>query len=299
MKITLSIYLYDKWKNNLYKMDSIPPVGFGTYRLEGEIAYRSVLAALKEGYRHIDTAPRYRNEMEVGRAIQDSGVLRTNIWITTKIPVDVIKKEKSQNSVLKAIRKSLQDLGVEYLDLVLLHGPVHEKVCPKDYLNRNMNAYKILEDVVNGCVEDLKEKVRRIGVSNYRIEHLKHILEGCQIKPYLNQIEVSPYFPRVELVEYCASQGVLVEAHSSLIKGEKFKDDALIKLSNETGFSKPHLLLGWAIDKGFIVIPRSGKLEHIIENKQSVCRRLNETVIHKIDMINKDNKPYFTHSQYV
>ena len=139
LKITLLIYPYINFIIIIPEMDSIPQFGFGTYRLEGELAYQSVLNALKNnGYRHIDTAPRYKNEVEVGRAIKDSGVLRTNIWITTKIPVDVIKKEKSQDAILKAIRKSLKDLGVDYLDLVLLHGPVHEKVT-SDHLARNMN----------------------------------------------------------------------------------------------------------------------------------------------------------------
>lgn len=274
-------------------MEHIPHLGFGTYRLKDETAYNSVLSALRLGYRHIDTAMRYGNESQVGRAIKDSGIERSAIWVTTKVPID--KKQCNESHIIKTIKNSLANLQVDYIDLILLHYPVHERA-DLNHLAKNLNAWKVLEKIVKGEIPELKDKVKKIGVSNYKITQLKEILENGSMKPYLNQIEISPYFLRDELVQYCKDQCILVEAHSSLVKGEKFNDEKLIHLSQETGISKSDLLLSWALSKGFIIIPRSCNCDHMVENKKVIDLRLDESVIKKLDQF---HGPYYTHPQYV
>ena len=138
---------------------AIPTIGLGTYRLEDETAYKSVLSALNLGYRHIDTATRYKNELQVGKAIKASGIPRSQIWITTKVPMELVKKTNCELHILKSIKKSLESLGTDYIDLLLLHAPVHERSDPK-HMEKNIAAWKVLEKMMRGEIEDLKGKIR-------------------------------------------------------------------------------------------------------------------------------------------
>ncbi len=266
-------------------MDHIPKLGFGTYKLRGDVAFKSTLCALRHDYTHIDTANLYRNEEEIGKAIKESRIERCKLWITTKIQVKDIRKGK--DAMLESINNSLSQLGVEYLDLVLLHGPADEMI---------ESTWKFLEEIV---LNDLKGKIRFIGVSNYGIKHLEIVLKDCKIKPYTNQIEVNPYYQRNKLRSYCQENGIIVTAYSSLIKGEKFSDTKLEELSQNTKISKPLLLLVWAVDKDMIVLPRSSKEEHIIENMKCLDITLDKKVIQELDGFqNGDSAGYCTHPQY-
>ena len=267
-------------------METIPRLGFGTYRLRNDIAYNSTLAALTLGYNHIDTANLYKNEEEIGKAIKTSGIERNKLWITTKIQIKDIKKGK--DAMYKSIQNSLIQLGTDYLDLVLLHGPVEE------YL---LESWKYLEEIILGNVVELKKTIRYIGVSNYNIYHLDIILKNHRIKPYVNQFEVSPFLNRDNLISYCKEKNIIVVAHTSLIKGEKFNDVKLSELSDQIGISKPLILLSWALNKDMIVLPRSSDIEHIRENIKCLETKLDQDIIKELD--DEYNVKYCTHPQYI
>lgn len=264
----------------------IPEIGLGTFRLKDETAYNMTLIALKNGYRQIDTAKLYGNERHVGRAIRDSGVMRKEIFVTTKVWIDDI--EKGKNSIVRSITNSLRKLGLEYIDLVLLHSP------PSD--DKIVETWKVLEDIKNGIVVELEGKIKNIGVSNYDVYHLEILLAGCETKPYVNQIELSPFLTRKVLVDYCKKNGVKIVAHTSLTKGKKFNDIRLAGLARQYECSVPGLLLAWGLSKGFIVLPRTSKAEHVIENIKSLEVKLPENVIEIMDTYNIN---YATHRKYM
>ncbi len=253
----------------------IPKIGFGTYRLKGKTVYESVLAALRIGYRHIDTANLYGNEKEIGDAILTSKVKREEIWITTKIKVKDI--EKGKDTMRNSVVESLSHLKTEYIDLVLLHGPADE-----------MKSWKHLEEIYFET-----RKIRYIGVSNYDIPHLQEI-KNCKVKPYVNQFEVNPYLDRNYLINYCQRNSIIVVAHSSLVKGEKFFDEKLKALEKEYNISSPKLLLAWALSKNLVVIPRSSKEKHICENFFQM-----DIDISILTQLNTFDENYITHPQYV
>lgn len=263
---------------------NIPSFGLGTYKLKkvNDEAYMSVKTALKLGYRHIDTAALYNNEENVGRAIKDSGIPREEIFITTKIQrADIWKGE---NKMIRSVNRSLKKLGVDYIDQVLLHAPIEEKL---------LESWQILEKIY----ED--GKIRYIGVSNYKIEHLEIILKSCKIKPYTNQIECSPFLTRQKLVKYCADNDIIVVAHSSLTKGEKFDDPCINEIATKYNVTPACILIMWGLFKGFTIIPRTGNIDHLIENYGcSISSNfLVEQDIEKLDKL--DEHQFATHPQYI
>jgi len=249
-------------------MNSIPICGFGTYCLKNDVGYNCTLYALNNGYNHIDTASLYQNETVIGKAILDSGIDRNKIWITTKINMHDIAsgKDKMHNSVLN----SLKNLNTDYIDLVLLHGPVDNVIS---------ESWAILEDIML----EMKGKIRFIGVSNYDVRHLNIILSNCRIKPYANQFEISPYLNRDELVKLCNDNDIIIVAHTSLTKNKKFNDLKLENLSVKTDISKPLILLAWALQHNMVVLPRSSNFEHIKENLECLNVKLNDDVMNELD----------------
>ena len=270
-------YTEGDFKNDCFilfanKIMEIPKIGLGTYRLKGKTVYESVLTALRVGYRHIDTASLYGNEKEIGEAIVNSGIKREDIWITTKIKVKDIEngKEKMKDSVLN----SLKNLQTEYIDLVLLHGPTD-----------TLKDWQYLEEIYFET-----GKIKNIGVSNYDVRHLENLLGNCEIRPYVNQFEVNPYLERNYLIDYCQKERILVVAHSSLVKGEKFSDEKLKQTAEKFNISCAQLLLSWALSKNLIIIPRSSNSSHIQENFFS------ESLSVDLDDFNES---YTTHPQYI
>lgn len=268
-------------------MEHIPKIGFGTYKLQGEIAISSVICALNNGYRHIDTAHLYNNETEIGKVIKKCGVQRDELWITTKISLKEILK--GAQFIYNTILNSLERLNTDYLDLVLLHGPINKKL---------IESWTILEEIILGNVPNLTNKVRYIGVSNYNIEQLNVILPICRIKPYVNQFEISPYLDRSNLINFCKKNKIIVVAHSSLIKGHKFDDITLENISNRIKISKPLILLAWAIHHDLVILPRSSKPQHIQENITSLNVKLDNDIINELNNFYKIGS-YCTHPQYI
>ncbi|KAI8617429.1 aldo/keto reductase [Chytriomyces sp. MP71] len=226
----------------------IPTVGLGVYQVSPEECYNSVLNALKQNYRHIDTAAIYKNEADVGRAIKDSGVPRSEIFITTKLWVGDIG---ATGSVAKALERSLQALGVEYIDLWIIHSPIPGK---------RVQAYQEMETLYE------QGKVRAIGVSNYGVHHLEELLAVCKVKPAVNQIEMTPFLQRREIVALCKQHGIVIEAYSPLTRAKKLGHPVVVKVAQNVGKGPAQVLIRWGLQKGFVSLPKTVSEKRLAEN---------------------------------
>lgn len=236
---------------------TIPCLGFGTYKTpEGEVGVRSVQTALAVGYRHIDTAAFYDNETSVGQAIQTSGVPREEIFVTTKVWNTERGYEKAKASILA----SLDRLGLDYVDLCLIHWPA----IPRQYPNWE----EINRDTWKAFIELHRlGKVRAIGVSNFKPHHLKALME-TEVRPMVNQIEFHPGQPQRETLAYCQANGVLVEAWSPMGRGQLLDHPLLRSLAAQYGKSVAQLCIRWCLQKGVVPLPKSVTPARIRENAQ-------------------------------
>ncbi|MBN1110295.1 MAG: aldo/keto reductase [Methanomassiliicoccales archaeon] len=227
----------------------MPAIGLGTYKLVGREAYFSVKAALSCGYRHIDTASFYENEEAIGQAVRDGGLPREEVFITSK----VWNTEQGYEAAMKAFERTLDRLGMDYLDLYLVHWPV---------TGRRLDTYRALERLYN------EGRVRAIGVSNYTERHLEELMAVCQVVPVTNQVEMSPFLFQRELLRYCQERRVLVTAFSPFARGAVLDDGTLREVGEAHGKSPAQVILRWCLQKGMAVIPRSSNPERIRENAQ-------------------------------
>jgi 2,5-diketo-D-gluconate reductase A len=224
---------------------SIPLIGFGTWQLDSDDAYKGVRAALEIGYRHIDTATAYRNEDKVGAAIRDSGVGRENVFITTKCPPGNAGREA------QTLDASLKDLGVDFVDLWLVHWPPNGEARP---------------DTWKAFIEALEQgKTRAIGVSNYSIAQIDELVAATGRAPALNQIPWNPFaFDEREVAEL-QSRHVVLEGYSPL-KRSDLSNPVLADIAAAHGKTAAQVILRWHVEHGFVVIPRSQNRERIEEN---------------------------------
>ncbi|MGD1700059.1 aldo/keto reductase family protein [Dapis sp. BLCC M229] len=250
-------------------IDSASPIGLGTYRLY-EKTYLTCRMALEIGYRHIDTAALYKNEGEVARAIAESGIPREEIFITSKIPLKAILYRRIRD----AARQSLELLGT--IDLLLLHAPGTDP----------LSAWEVMLEIREW------EEIGDVGVSNFNIQHLQLLKNS---PPKWNQIEISPFLQRRELVNYCQPQGIKIVAHSPLVKGQKLDTPKLIRIANSCGCTPAQLLLAWSVNKGFVTIPRSSRREHLQANLEAKEIILPTEVIQEL---NGFEESYATHPQH-
>lgn len=236
----------------------IPKIGFGTWQIpDGELAVQSVSYALEAGYRHIDTAQIYGNEASVGRALADSNLDRQEIFVTTKVWNDKIGVEDTRQSILESMDK----LGVDYLDLVLIHWP--NPAASRDSLpwqERNALVWKGLESLYQ------EGKIKAIGVSNFMVHHLEALLESAEVMPQVNQVMLAPGTPQKELVAYCQDKGILLEAYSPFGTGTLFENEEAAQLAREADLTLAQLALAWSLDKGFLPLPKSTSPENIQAN---------------------------------
>ena len=243
---------------NLNNGVSIPVLGFGTWKAEnGEIAYQAVLEALKAGYRHIDTAAIYRNEESVGRAIQDSGIPREEIFVTSKLWNTNHNYEQTRQD----FEESLEKLGLDYLDLYLIHWPN-----PK--LLRENDQWKIRNSEVWRAMEDLYQegKIRAIGVSNFLPHHLDALLETVKILPAVNQVRLAPGVYQEEVVDYCREKGILLEAWGPFGQGELFDQEEVKEIAARHEKSVAQIALAWSLAEGFLPLPKSVTTSRIKSN---------------------------------
>lgn len=229
---------------------SIPSIGLGVFQATpGVTTQRAVLDALEAGYRHIDTAAIYGNEADVGDAIAESRLDRSEIFVTTKLWND----DHGYDKTMRAFDRSLDLLGLDYVDLYLIHWPVPVL---------RLDTWRALERLT------LDGRVRDIGVSNYLARHIDEILESAPVVPAVNQIELSPYNfgTRLETVEKCRENGILLEAYSPLTKGRKLDDPTLIEIGTGYNKSPAQILIRWGLEHGFVVLPKSVNTQRIAEN---------------------------------
>ena len=237
----------------------VPVLGFGTWQIkDGEEAYTSTLAALAAGYRHIDTAAAYRNERSIGRAIKDSGIPRAQLFITTKLESHL----KDYKQTFIEFEQSRQRLGLDYIDLYLIHAPWpwSEWQTNPDYSKGNIAAWKAMEELYEA------KKVRSIGVSNFEISHLEKLFQGIHLLPHVNQIPLWIGRPQKALREYCQEKGIAIEAYSPLATGRIFKLDLLQTLAKKYKRTPAQIAIRFTVDLGAITLPKSIQPIRIIEN---------------------------------
>lgn len=236
----------------------IPVLGFGTWKAQdGEEAYQSVLAALKAGYRHIDTAAIYKNEGSVGRAIKDSGIPREELFITTKL----WNSKHTYEEALEAFDSSMERLGLDYLDLYLIHWP-NPKPVREDgaWQKRNAEVWRAMEDLYQAG------KIRAIGVSNFLPHHLEALLETARVTPAVNQIRLAPGVYQTEAVDFCRAHDILLEAWGPFGQGELFQNPAVQAMADKYGKTVAQIALAWSLQEGFLPLPKSVTPSRIASN---------------------------------
>jgi 2,5-diketo-D-gluconate reductase A len=229
--------------------NAIPQVGLGVWQTPPEATERAVTTALEAGYRHIDTAAAYQNEREVGQALAKSGLKRDEVYITTKL----WNADQGYDSTLAAFDKSMERLGLEYLDLYLVHWPM-----PKT--NKYVDTFKAF-----AYLRD-QGRIRSIGVSNFEPEHLRTLIDATGIVPAVNQIELHPLLQQQELREVHAELGIATEAWSPLGQGSLLANPTVTSVAEAHGRTPAQVLIRWHIQLGNIVIPKSVTPERIVSN---------------------------------
>lgn len=233
----------------------IPIVGFGTWQSDGDEAYDSVLAALKAGYRHIDTAAAYGNEEFVGQAIKDSGVDRKEIFVTTKL----WNNDHGYESTKLAFADSLSKLGLDYVDLYLIHWPNPEQF-RANWQEKNAESWKAMEEFYKAG------QAKAIGVSNFMPHHLDALLQTAEITPMVNQIFLNPSDLQPGVVAYNDDHDILSEAYSPLGTGSILKIPALNDIAAKYNKSAAQVVLRWSLQHGFLPLPKSVHEEYIKAN---------------------------------
>ena len=257
-----------------YKLSNgvlIPKLGLGTWFISDKEAVMAVKNAVKLGYRHIDTAQAYQNEHGVGEGIRTCGAKREDLFVTTKLAAEV----KSYHEAVVSIDNSLKTLGINYIDMMIIHSPKPWKDLHKDdsYFEGNKQAWKALEEAYKAGI------IRAIGVSNFQITDIDNILESCTVKPMVNQILVHIGNTPKELIKYCQENDILVEAYSPVAHGELIKNQSVIKLAQKYGVSIPQLSIRYCIELGLLPLPKTANPEHMKNNSDV------DFVISKEDMM--------------
>lgn len=249
----------------------MPMVGFGVYQVSNEDTEKAVLEALKAGYRLLDTAAVYGNEAGVGRAIKASGIPREEIFVTTKL---WIQRENGYENTKKALENSLTRLGLDYVDLYLMHQPfgdVHEQ-------------WRAMEDLYKAG------KARAIGVSNFHMDRLMDLITCHDIVPAVNQIETHPFYQRDAEIAFHQELGVVQQAWAPLAEGkfEIFSNPILTQIAQKHGKSVAQVVLRWLNQRGVAIIPKSVKVERMLENREIFDFTLDEQDLAQIATLNRD-----------
>ncbi|GLD92307.1 hypothetical protein PINS_up000840 [Pythium insidiosum] len=249
---------------------SIPVIGLGVFQSRpGSETYKAVLNALRIGYRHIDTAQGYENEADVGRAIADSGIPRSEIFVTSKI----MPPSWNYDKVIREVKQSVERIGGGYIDLFLLHAPGNS--------SNRADAWRALEDLqAEGVLRD-------IGVSNFGEAHLKKLSNTWRVKPAVNQVELHPWQTRTSLVKFCKERGIHLEAYSPLARAYKMHNPVLRAIAKEIRASPAQVLIAWSLAKGFITLPKSVRPERQQENLDAYKVELSPEHITQLDALDE------------
>jgi diketogulonate reductase-like aldo/keto reductase len=235
----------------------IPVIGFGTWQIpSGDVAYNSVTAALKSGYRHIDTALAYGNEASVGQAIRDSGIDRKEIFVTSKLPAEV----KNYAIAHRYAEKTMKNIGLDYIDLYLIHAPWPWSEIGADYTKQNIQIWKMMEEFYESG------RTRSIGISNFNVSDINAILETCRIRPMVNQIKFHIGHQQLEIREHCAKNEILVEGYSPLATGNLLHNTAIAGIAQKYGKSVAQISIRYVLQKGALPLPKSTHSDFIGQN---------------------------------
>ena len=248
----------------------MPFLGLGVYQSPpGKVTRNAVNFALRVGYRHVDTARIYGNEADVGEAVRESGVPRGDLFVTTKL----WNSDQGYDSTLRACEASLKRLGLDYLDLYLVHFPVPDV---------RKESWREMETLLK------KGRCRAIGVSNFTIRHLEELITESDVIPSVNQVEFHPFLYQRELLKYCQKQGIQVEAYSPLARGERLKHPRISSLAQKYSKTPAQLMIRWGIEHGLVVIPKSTREERIRENSQVFDFDISDDDMRSLDSLNED-----------
>jgi diketogulonate reductase-like aldo/keto reductase len=261
----------------------MPKIGLGTYDLKKEKTKEIVLMALELGYRHIETAPIYLNEKEIGSAIEASGLDRDELFITSKVPPHI----KTFKGTLRIAKRTMDNLGVDYLDALLINNPVPWGKEGEDYAKENLDVWRAMESLY----ED--EVVAAIGVSNFTIEDLEKLLPETQVRPRINQLGIFIGHTLDDLREYCQQQNIIVQAHSPLARGRLLELKELSDVGNRYRQSPARIALRYVLAKGAYPIVKASSKTHLQENLvyDLVLPQGWDVVLDRIDQDVRDYKP--------
>ncbi|MDF6066380.1 aldo/keto reductase [Streptomyces sp. NPDC048209] len=251
----------------------IPQLGFGTFQIPPQETRETTLAALKAGYRHIDTAQMYGNEEEVGEAVRDSGLDRGDVFVTSKLD----NGAHAYDDALRAFEGTMEKIPLDYLDLFLIHWPLPDR---GDFVE----TWKALEEIYRSG------RVKSIGVSNFQPHHLRRLLDGSVVVPAVNQIEVHPYLTQDAVRSFGAEQGIATEAWSPIAQGKVLDDPTLVRIAERVGKSTAQVTLRWHLQRGDIVFPKSVTRRRIEENFDLFDFELTEGDIGEINALNRDER---------
>ncbi|KQL33170.1 glyoxal reductase [Bacillus sp. FJAT-25509] len=265
--------------NKLVKLNNgleMPVIGLGVFQVEdGQVVIDSVKAAIRNGYRSIDTAAIYQNEEGVGQgireALEENGLKREDLFITSK----VWNADLGYQSTIDAFELSLKKLGLDYLDLYLIHWPVEGKY---------VESWKALETLYKDG------KVKAIGMSNFQIHHLKEVMANAEIMPMINQVELHPMLSQVELREFLKENSIQVEAWAPLMQGQLFESETLSQIANKHNKSIAQVVLRWHLQNGIVIIPKSIKEHRIQENANIFDFELTEEDMSQINSLNQNHR---------
>ena len=237
----------------------VPQLALGTWLIDDDKAADAVKAALEIGYRHIDTAQAYANERGVGEGIRASGINREDIFVTTKVAAE----HKDYKSAAEGIDGSLKALGLDYIDLMIIHSPqpwVEVNQSDNRYHKGNLEAWRALTDAYKAG------KIKAIGVSNFLQEDIENIWNNAEIKPMVNQVLCHISNTPLELIEYCQNKGIVMEAYSPVAHGEAMRIPAIAQMAEKYGVSVPQLCIRYDIQLGMIVLPKTANPVHMKSN---------------------------------
>lgn len=245
-----------------YKLSNgveIPKVAFGTWQIpNGDATYNSVATALKNGYRHIDTAKAYGNEQSVGQAIRDFGIDRKEIFVTSKLPAEI----KTYDGALKAFDETMADLDIDYLDLYIIHAPWPWNQIGKNCDEGNINVWQAMEKIY------ASGRVRAIGVSNFAVRDLENLLPHAKVKPMVNQIQYYVGFTEPKITSYSQEHGILIEAYSPLATGRMLSNEKVLAIAKKYDVTPAQLAIRFCVENGVLPLPKAVTPAHIVSNKE-------------------------------
>jgi 2,5-diketo-D-gluconate reductase A len=254
---------------------SIPQFGFGVFQIKPDDTVEATLAALEAGYRHIDTAQMYGNEREVGQAVTKFGIDRSEVFITSKLNNSFHQPDDARI----AFDLTLDALGVDYIDLFLIHWPL-----PTKYDGDFVSTWKVLEEAYRSG------KARSIGVSNFQPNHINRLHNDADVVPAVNQIEVHPYLTQGEVRSFCAEHQIAIEAWSPIAQGKVLDDATITSIADSHGKTSAQVVLRWHIQRGDIVFPKSVNPERIKENIDIFDFELSSEDVEAITALNRDER---------